>query len=782
MAKKNMGARFLSVFLTFALTLSTILPQNVFANAQVAQEEEIINIATNLTLRVLHVTEGNGTYRGGNVRLEANLTDENGTPISKATIKFTNGSDSYNKDTDADGKAAVEYNFSSLSANAPYIFSAQYKGAKTTYNEAAAQYDSANASSQPVTIVNQTIPAELLYAVDTKTNNGKILGFDSSKEYEYADVQYVIGSTVWSPVVNASITGLSPNDYYIRLKAYTDGDTFYRASSNDFHVKVQKAELTVTPAVSNGVVWESSVPIDVVRQGQAKFKFTVLEDYEFESVSIDNAGYAIFDFDEENSTVTVSNVTQNQKITVKAKYLLAQPEQKPVLPNENTKIDTVETILDLAYTFRLSTQKESQDAGLAYFAGTLTDKNGVPVSGATIQFTESKGYIAPGYRNTGNDGVTPSTYGAAFYPGSYDIIASFNGVKIGNVYYAPTQPVVKTIVIAAQKTPNILDPQVVASKDGAKKGKFLNLDDGLEYIEWIITFGIEQQWISVENNTITGLNPNLYTFRYKQRVEGDTFYLASPEYIISLPRAEWTVTPQAGEHLIWEDLEPVDVAPDHYLLGYVSRVYFKVRAREGYKIVGVSTDKKDDNYYELTYDGKTEILSVIGAHANLKIYVSVEKAEIDKVSESDNETLYTSKGGYVLDNGASDNALGGIDLDNLDIDDKATGIGKNKNKAVFKNYGISFGDSAIVSKEAKIKVNTPETAKINLVVYDNAGNVVFKKSDAKSGGEIEISWNLTNRAGRIVANGSYLVIVEATGAASGKVYRDSKKLGVKIKR
>jgi len=39
-------------------------------------------------------------------------------------------------------------------------------------------------------------------------------------------------------------------------------------------------------------------------------------------------------------------------------------------------------------------------------------------------------------------------------------------------------------------------------------------------------------------------------------------------------------------------------------------------------------------------------------------------------------------------------------------------------------------------------------------------------------------WDLTNKTGRNVANGSYLVIAEAKGV-SGKVYRYSAKIGVK---
>ena len=82
----------------------------------------------------------------------------------------------------------------------------------------------------------------------------------------------------------------------------------------------------------------------------------------------------------------------------------------------------------------------------------------------------------------------------------------------------------------------------------------------------------------------------------------------------------------------------------------------------------------------------------------------------------------------------------------------------------------------MVSQEAKIKVITPEQAQINLAVYDNLGNVVFEKSGVKN--DKEILWNLTNAAGRNVANGSYLIIAEAKGV-SGKVYRYSAKVGVK---
>ena len=92
-----------------------------------------------------------------------------------------------------------------------------------------------------------------------------------------------------------------------------------------------------------------------------------------------------------------------------------------------------------------------------------------------------------------------------------------------------------------------------------------------------------------------------------------------------------------------------------------------------------------------------------------------------------------------------------------------------------KPFGITL-NGGVVSQEAKIKVIAPEQAQINLAIYDNLGNVAFEKSGVRN--DKEILWNLTNSAGRYVANGGYLIIAEAKGV-SGKVYRYSAKVGVK---
>jgi uncharacterized repeat protein (TIGR02543 family) len=91
-------------------------------------------------------------------------------------------------------------------------------------------------------------------------------------------------------------------------------------------------------------------------------------------------------------------------------------------------------------------------------------------------------------------------------------------------------------------------------------------------------------------------------------------------------------------------------------------------------------------------------------------------------------------------------------------------------------YGILL-ENAIVSDVARISVITPEQATINLRILDNLGNVVWTTTDVGANHHLPIIWDLRNQSGRLVANGTYLVIVEATGV-SGKRYSYSARLGV----
>ncbi|MCL2844832.1 MAG: InlB B-repeat-containing protein [Chitinivibrionia bacterium] len=100
-------------------------------------------------------------------------------------------------------------------------------------------------------------------------------------------------------------------------------------------------------------------------------------------------------------------------------------------------------------------------------------------------------------------------------------------------------------------------------------------------------------------------------------------------------------------------------------------------------------------------------------------------------------------------------------------------------------YGIIL-ENAVVSDFARISVITPERATVNLVILDNLGNVVFSETSAygrvsnpplQNADDNAIIWDLTNPSGRFVANGTYLIIAEATGI-SGRRYLYSARIGV----
>jgi hypothetical protein len=61
---------------------------------------------------------------------------------------------------------------------------------------------------------------------------------------------------------------------------------------------------------------------------------------------------------------------------------------------------------------------------------------------------------------------------------------------------------------------------------------------------------------------------------------------------------------------------------------------------------------------------------------------------------------------------------------------------------------------------------------------DALGNVVFTETAVGANHHLPIIWNLQNQSGRFVANGTYLIVVEAIGF-SGKTYQYSSRVGVK---
>jgi len=107
-------------------------------------------------------------------------------------------------------------------------------------------------------------------------------------------------------------------------------------------------------------------------------------------------------------------------------------------------------------------------------------------------------------------------------------------------------------------------------------------------------------------------------------------------------------------------------------------------------------------------------------------------------------------------------------------DDDPTSIADNKEAN--NRGGIRFTGNP-VSDKVEISVVLPggeRIAEMNVVIYDMTGNVVWAVTARRD----PTVWDLRNSAGRIVANGTYLVIAEVKDR-NGRTHRYSARLGVK---
>ena len=103
-------------------------------------------------------------------------------------------------------------------------------------------------------------------------------------------------------------------------------------------------------------------------------------------------------------------------------------------------------------------------------------------------------------------------------------------------------------------------------------------------------------------------------------------------------------------------------------------------------------------------------------------------------------------------------------------------------RRVDNRFGIMFAENP-VSESVEISVvlpastaSTGSATETNIVIYDMTGNVVWADKIAN---ERRLSrWDLRNTAGRIVANGTYLVIAEVKDQ-NGRTHTYSARLGVK---
>ncbi|MCL1945671.1 MAG: hypothetical protein FWF51_00760 [Chitinivibrionia bacterium] len=162
-------------------------------------------------------------------------------------------------------------------------------------------------------------------------------------------------------------------------------------------------------------------------------------------------------------------------------------------------------------------------------------------------------------------------------------------------------------------------------------------------------------------------------------------------------------------------------------------------------------------------DGETILIE--GTHYSLSYYNNVEKSGAALIAVAG-----ISDGGYSGTKYVSFKIIDDVDGDDGDNDNTPI----RDNKKLDKKYAILL-ENTVVSQVAEISIKTPEQARVNIVVYDNLGNVMFQTTGKSSD---KFTWDLKNKAGRYVANGGYLIVAEAKGL-SGKTWWYSGKVGVK---
>jgi hypothetical protein len=235
-----------------------------------------------------------------------------------------------------------------------------------------------------------------------------------------------------------------------------------------------------------------------------------------------------------------------------------------------------------------------------------------------------------------------------------------------------------------------------------------------------------------------------------------------------------SITPQMIKTTTFREVFISNVSllvPEKAIFDYLqTNIWKNFRDIMGIAVIGVSLDKAN-------------ITLNIGDTKQLTVNISPTYA-LDKtiIWVSSNSTIAARYSGTItaLEVGmAIITAItndGGFTAECLVTVNPATTPIRDVSKTNNKKFGILL-EKSIVSDKAEMLVKLPndKVAETKIVIYDNIGNVVFETLGKSAE---TFTWNLKNKAGRFMGNGSYLIVAEAKGA-SGKVYRYSEKIGVK---
>ncbi|MFV0412194.1 MAG: hypothetical protein ACK5L3_02850, partial [Oscillospiraceae bacterium] len=489
-------------------------------------------------------------------------------------------------------------------------------------------------ANQTITVTTKRIskPVVTIVPQNVREQNGVLwsatpdTGFALSVTDEYYGLTSLTASINGTPVLEEAFSeDKAPKSYVLNTQSYAA-----LAGAESFEVTVQATNAIGQTTLSSLLVKaDTTLPtIEVAGNPTASVHSAILSIQAsagpsgIAEVSVEGTGditgaiSGLLTFPQANYTV---NQNGSYTFTVKNGAGAVATRQVTVLT-----IVGVSTRFTLTPAFRIDETKVIKTEAIFTDVKTeLLDEYGQPVEGAKISFSIVT--AAPGTRYTDADGK--AQYGSSYTEGSYTLSARFDGGFINGLYYLPSQDS-KEIEVKEQAEPLIYDSQVFASKAGEKNGKILGVNENMEYIEWIPTIGVNQQLHPVTGSTVTGLAPTIYSIRYREYAVGNTLYLASPYYIFSLPRAEWTVAADSSvAHVLWgPETSSVDVAPG-------GTAYFTVAAENGHKITGVSVNRP--GYVgNVSYDNQTGKITITRITSNVTLFVTTEKTAAETPASS----------------------------------------------------------------------------------------------------------------------------------------------------
>ncbi|MBP5152900.1 MAG: hypothetical protein ILP13_08320, partial [Lachnospiraceae bacterium] len=343
------------------------------------------------------------------------------------------------------------------------------------------------------------------------------------------------------------ITGLSKGKYYVYTPAYTDGDTFYIASSKLPATigETEKPKYLIKTVAGDNLSWTKS-EVEIFVKSSTSVYVRPAEEYYISRVYALPEGNADVSWYESTNEVFVSNITGNITLYAEAtaKNAPAKIEITGVSFNENGIYSEENPYIQTEITVK------------------LTDRDGNPVPETDVYFKTDKTEVSYIRKTTDKDGVAvlKNPYGIAVERG--DLSASYSPiVSADGNFETLTVETEVNLVLQQKKNLELYEDQITGSRPEYKEGSVKNVPDGYEIwtgeVHDAVIVLYTGTWEGPVDGEFTGLSSGWQLLRFGEKVDAETntFWFASDHEPFYVPRIEHAV--------IADDEEPTDTVDDN---------------------------------------------------------------------------------------------------------------------------------------------------------------------------------------------------------------------------